>query len=73
MPKYDEADDEWYHTDRNSTYFNKDLTRAVIETHGERAHLHALEKFLWHQERGDDMGMKMWQEVLFKLDKGEGQ
>jgi len=73
MPKYDEADDEWYHTDRTSTYFNQDLTRATIESHGDRAHLYALERFLDHESRGDEVGMKLWQEILFKLDQGEGQ
>jgi len=71
MPKYDEADDEWYHTNRNSTYFNKDLVTTIKEGYGEKSHLYALERFLWYQERSDDMGMRMWQRILNDLDQGE--
>lgn len=76
MPKYDEADDEWYHTDRHSIYFNQDLTRATIEFNGDKAHLYALERFLEFEKRGDDLGMNMWRNVLNDLDelnKGEAK
>ena len=73
MPKYDESDDEWYHTDRSSTYFAQDLTKATIDTHGDKAHLYALERFLEFEKHGDDLGMSIWREVLDRLDKGEGQ
>jgi hypothetical protein len=73
MPKYDEDNDEWYHTNRKSTYFAQDLTRATIETHGDGAHLYALERFLEFEKHDDELGMSIWRKVLDKLDKGEGQ
>ena len=67
--KYDESDDEWYHTDPQDRRFAQDITRMVIENHGDKAHLYALERFLEFEQNNDELGMSLWRNVLDKLDK----
>jgi hypothetical protein len=65
--KYDEADDEWYHTDPKDRRFSKDIVQALKENHGDRAHLYALERLLEGEQRKDELSIELWRDILDKL------
>ena len=71
--KYDESDDEWYHTDPRDRRFSGDLAQSVKDNHGEGAYLYALERLIEGEQRNDEMSVALWRSVLDKLTKEESK
>jgi hypothetical protein len=49
----------------------KDMVQDIIDGHGDKAHLYALERFLEFEKHNDSIGMELWKDILSRLDKGE--
>ena len=57
----------WYTANIDSPIFSKDMAELLKQTHGDRAHLYALERVISEQSSEDDI--KLWRSVMDILDK----
>ena len=67
----DDGEDRWSSVDVRHPDFMKDMVQDIIDGYGDKAHLYALEKFLDYEKHNDSIGMELWKDILFRLDKGE--
>jgi hypothetical protein len=57
----------WYNTNADSPRFSQDIAELLKETHGDMAHIYALEKVV--NENNGSEEVKLWKAVLTLLDK----
>jgi hypothetical protein len=58
---------EWYSTDPENPRFTNDIAKVLIETHGDMAHIYALERVV--SDKCSEEEVKLWRAVLTLLDK----
>ena len=50
-----------------------EVVEQIIEGFGENKYTYALEKLVWYQDRGDDMGIKLWQDIINELKEKDNE
>lgn len=50
-----------------------DIIEQIIEGWGENRYSYALERLLWYQDKGDDMGIQMWQDIINGLKEKDNE
>lgn len=50
-----------------------EVVEQIIEGFGERKYAYALEQLLWYQEKGDNMGIEMWQDIIKQLKEKDNE
>jgi len=59
--------EKWYSTNANDPRFSHDIAELLIQTHGDMAHIYALERVV--SESSSKEEVKLWKAVLTLLDK----
>jgi len=50
-----------------------EVVEQIIDAFGEHRYTYALEKLMWYQDKGDDMGIKMWKEIINDLKEKDNE
>ena len=59
--------EKWYSTDARNPKFLHDIAELLIQTHGDMAHIYALERVV--NENSSKEEVNLWKAVLTLLDK----
>jgi len=59
--------EKWYSTDASNPKFSHDIAELLIQTHGDMAHIYALERVV--NENSSKEEVNLWKAVLTLLDK----
>jgi len=50
-----------------------EVVEQLIDAFGENKYTYALEKVMWYQDRGDEMGVQMWQDIIKQLKEKDNE